>query len=669
MKTKLFTLFLALAASVGITSATPSASVSSDNPQIWPIVMDDETAEINQNNIVSDFRPNDDDNNLWIWDDTYVGRSASGANFYGNYYEDYVACSVVAPEGWSGMGFNIAKPTSVTAMQNLLNAIKVNPDDYYLHIAIKSTDEASHQFYIFGNDTTSFAIGTQTIEKGQVIGDFPRDGSWSEFYIPMAQLAISDVEVKNGTDILVVLSGNQVGAALNLDAIYFCNKYAKEQNFPETARGDVSHVKIGDLYYDLDGKTGTAEVTSEDIHSNYKGLTTADIPSSVTYYYDYGLPNVGYAFRVTSISESAFFDCGDLTSVTIPGSVTSIGSMPFAACTSLTQINVASDNPNYCSIDGVLFDKQQTALIQYPGGKQGTYVIPNSVTSIAMGAFFTCFDLTAITIPESVTSIERSAFYYCSGLTSITIPDNVTSIGEWAFALCSGITSLIIPASVASIGSAAFAGCPLTSITDLATTPQAIDEDVFIGNEEHPGADKSTCVLYVPEEAIALYKAADVWKDFQHIEVIPVEGEDEVQVVPTETTATISWSKVVGAYTYELVIRDGNGNIVFTLTFDAEGHLISLAFGAPARDNASQAAGFSFTVTGLTSGTTYSYTLQAKDSNGAVLQTETGSFTTLGGDAVDYVTAGKQSTKLLRDGQLFILRDGRTYTVQGQPLQ
>ena len=515
---------------------TTTPSFPTDEPLLWPIMLDEETAENYQSAIAGDFRLNGYDNNLWVWENTYTAGTATGKNFYG-LSEGWIALTVTAPTGWSGLGFNIANATSLTAIKNLQRAIVSDPDNYFLHLAIKSTDNASHQFYIFGNDNTSFAIGTQTIEKGSVIGDFNRDGTWQEFYIPMTQFAsaIADKEISSSIDILCVLSGNQVGAQLNLDAVYFCNKYAKEHNIPAVQDPDnYNHVKIGDLYYNLDGKTATAEVTSEDIYSNYKGLTTIDIPASVTY--------EGYSYSVTSISESAFYDCGDLTSVTIP-------------------------------------------------------------------------------------------------------------------------------ARVASIGSAAFAGCPLTTITNLATTPQVIDENVFMGNDEHPGANPSTCVLYVPEEAIALYKAAEGWKDFQHIEAIPVEGKDEVQVVPTETTATISWPKVTGAYTYELVIHDGSGNIVCTLTFDAEGHLISLAFGAPARDNDLQAAGFSFTVTGLKSGTAYSYTLQAKDSNGAVLQTETGSFTTLGADAVDHVTTDKQITKLIRGSQLFILRDGKAYTAQGQQLK
>ena len=218
-------------------------------------------------------------------------------------------------------------------------------------------------------------------------------------------------------------------------------------------------VQIGNLYYNLK-EDKTAEVTYDKVfnENNYKSLTTADIPASVTY--------SGTTYSVTSIGWYAFYECTGLTSVTIPNSVTSIGVYAFVSCSGLTSFSVAGDNSNYSSKEGVLFNKQQTTLIQYPARKQGEYIIPNSVTSIVDYAFYGCSGLTSLTIPNSITSIVDNAFTGCSSLTSITIPNSITSIGNEAFAGCSSLTSVTIPNSVTSIGTAAFYGCSgLTSVT------------------------------------------------------------------------------------------------------------------------------------------------------------------------------------------------------------
>ena len=157
---------------------------------------------------------------------------------------------------------------------------------------------------------------------------------------------------------------------------------------------------------------------------------------------------------VTSIGDSAFFDCTSLTSVTIPDSVTSIGEYAFYNCTSLTSVTI----PNSVTSIGEYAFYNCTSLT--------SVAIPDSVTSIGEYAFSHCTSLTSVTIPDSVTSIGRYAFYYCTSLTSVTIPDSVTSIGESSFYKCTSLTSVTIPDSVTSIGYKAFGSCEsLTSVT------------------------------------------------------------------------------------------------------------------------------------------------------------------------------------------------------------
>ena len=451
--------------------------------------------------------------------------------------------------------------------------------------------------------------------------------------------------------------------------------------------------------------------------NNYKGLTTANIPASVTY------NSVSYS--VTSIGESAFESCTGLTSITIPNSVTSIGygafdgctgltgelvipnsvtsigSYAFWGCTGLTSVTIPNSVTSigewaFDGCTGLTSPVYNAHVFAYmPTSYSGAYTIPDGIESIAGGALAHCTGLTSVTIPNSVTSIGQyafdectglasvtignsvtyigyRAFFGCSGLTSITIPNSVTSIGEWAFVGCTGLTSVTIGNSVTSIGNSAFLECTgLTSVTCFATTPPQLDYKVF---EE---VDKSI-PLYVPAESIEAYQAADKWKYFTNILPIGAQPADvtTTTVTPSATTVDIAWPQVTGAATYTIEIKI-NGELICTLTFNAQGQLISIALAAPSRNNApqrAQAAGFSFTVTSLDSGTTYSYTMTAKDNNGNVLKTESGTFTTTGDaqglDEISSSLQGGDSGRLIyHEGQIFILRGDKIYTLQGQEVK
>jgi hypothetical protein len=130
------------------------------------------------------------------------------------------------------------------------------------------------------------------------------------------------------------------------------------------------------------------------------------------------------------IAGSAFRHCENLTSVTIPNSVTGIVASAFYNCYGLTAINVDVANTVYSSVDGVLYNKDQTVLHTYPAGKSAvSFIIPNSVTGIGEGAFFDCISLTSVTIPNGVTSIGLFVFYGCISLTSVTFEGTIPSSG------------------------------------------------------------------------------------------------------------------------------------------------------------------------------------------------------------------------------------------------
>ncbi len=231
---------------------------------------------------------------------------------------------------------------------------------------------------------------------------------------------------------------------------------------------------------------GTAEIT------DYTGSATElTIPSEID---GYTVTSIGdYAFSntniisvripdsITTISDGAFCFCDSLTNISIPDSITSIGNDVFSYCSALISINVDENNSSYSCLDGVLFNKDKTALICYPRGKNDSiYDIPDGVNTIGYNAFYNCSALTSITVPDSANLIDVHAFYNCSSLTSVNIPNGVTTIGLRAFYNCSGITNITIPDSVTTIGDSAFRNCTglATSIT-IPDSVTSIGDDVF----------------------------------------------------------------------------------------------------------------------------------------------------------------------------------------------
>jgi hypothetical protein len=193
------------------------------------------------------------------------------------------------------------------------------------------------------------------------------------------------------------------------------------------------------------------------------------------------LTSVTIGTNVTSIGYVAFDRCPSLTNVIVSSSVTNIGGGAFQGCTSLSAITVDASNSFYSSVDGVLFDKSQTTLIQCPGGKTGSYTIPDSVASIGSDAFWKCIWLTNVTIGTNVTSIGAWAFADCISLISATIPNSVTSIGGWAFADCASLTSVTIGTNVTDIGVETFAGCTGLPSVAVPNSVTSIWDDAFLG--------------------------------------------------------------------------------------------------------------------------------------------------------------------------------------------
>ena len=291
---------------------------------------------------------------------------------------------------------------------------------------------------------------------------------------------------------------------------------------------------------------GSLERIPSYVFMGCSSLAAINIPDGVTYIGSSAfmgcsaLAEVGIPDSVTTIGGLAFSGCTSLKEITIPSGVTElyqatfdgcsslesveihegiekIGQYAFRNCVSLTAINVDEKNSNYTSVDGVLFDKAKTKLIQYPCGKMQTnYVIPDGVTNIESYAFYMCKQLKDITIPDSLTYIGYDAFMDCSNLervhivdlaawcgvginntnaspmnyakevylsgelaTDITIPDNVNSIGKYTFYKWRTLKNVTVSSNVSEIGNSAFYSCVSLEKVELSDGLTTIGSHAF----------------------------------------------------------------------------------------------------------------------------------------------------------------------------------------------
>jgi hypothetical protein len=204
------------------------------------------------------------------------------------------------------------------------------------------------------------------------------------------------------------------------------------------------------------------------------------------------LTSVTIPAGVTSIGNFGFYYCASLTSIAIPASVTSIGDNAFYGCSALAAIDVNPGNPIYASQNGVLFNKTLTALIQCPGGKAGSFTIPNGVTEIAKGAFSRCHLLVSVTVPGTISILGDQLFQYCTALSSVTLPSGLKAIGNSTFYGCSNLSSINIPAGVEYIGSNAFANCYALSYLSIPGAVKTIETSAFYDCTSLTGIDVSS---------------------------------------------------------------------------------------------------------------------------------------------------------------------------------
>ena len=473
----------------------------------------------------------------------------------------------------------------------------------------------------------------------------------------------------------------------------------------------------------------------DDAFYGCSGLTSVTIPNSVTrignsaFCNCSGLTSVTIGNSVTSIGGSAFYGCSSLTSVTIEAETPpTLGSDVFytnycpiyVPCGTLDSYKTAegwskyqyrikyAPYPSYAitkkaengnittsSTDFTMCDAEHPVICT-ANPDRGFYFVrwadgntenPRTIEltqDTTMEAIFDylltgkCGKDSALTWTFEPASMALNItgkgalsenYTYGTFIESLTIGNEINTIGERAFYGCSGLKNVILGSSVKVLEQGAFYNCSsIESITCYSQRPPTVNQDALYG------LDYST-IVYVPADYLETYKMHDVWGLY---DVRPLGAKNtetaDLNVTPAETTADVAWPAVSGAATYELVIKDKSGNVICTLVFNANGQLTQIAFNAPSRNNApqqTQAAGFSFTVTGLEEGTSYDLTITSKDNNGGTLDTKTVSFTTTGEPQgiEDVLSDQVQCTKVIREGQILILRGEKVYSLTGQEVR
>ncbi len=213
------------------------------------------------------------------------------------------------------------------------------------------------------------------------------------------------------------------------------------------------------------------------------------------------IPDTLGGYPVTVIGEGAFTDCGDMTAVTIPETVTTLGEWAFCF-TQITEITIPKnvveisystfmysrqllrfivdeENTAFSDIGDVLFNKAGTILICYPKAKTGGYTVPADVTEIADHACYEARKMDSLIISDGVTKIGESAFEYCTGLITVTISGSVTEISESAFYDCRRIISLNLGDGIERIGVSAFSDCEKITTLIIPATVTSIGVDAF----------------------------------------------------------------------------------------------------------------------------------------------------------------------------------------------
>ena len=395
-----------------------------------------------------------------------------------------------------------------------------------------------------------------------------------------------------------------------------------------------------------------------------------------------GCQNTIIPNSVTSIGNYAFENCSSLISITIPNSVTSIGDRAFYDCSSLDTIYIEATTP---PILGSSIFSYSIAICYIPCLAKAMYIASKWANYVELFAEYD-FEQTSGVCGEQLYWNYANAKLTITGdgamfddhaqcipwnwlqdsIKTIELNEGITHIADNSFNGCSALREITLPASLKVIGSSAFANCPrIYEVTCLAPEPPIAEASSFTNYDAY---------FHAYCDAQRYYSVDPVWKRFHNVECIVNENTitNNVTITPSDCEATVVWLSNDAAAAYSLVITR-NGVTFCTLRFNKYGQLTNISLAPSRTHNQQQAAeatstGYSFTITGLDAGTRYDYQFSVLNDSNESIDEYFGDFTTQGNapTAIDNIPSSTVNTcKLLRDGQLLIIRDGKTYNTMG----
>ena len=338
------------------------------------------------------------------------------------------------------------------------------------------------------------------------------------------------------------------------------------------------------------------------------------------------------------IGKGQFRICNNLEIIEIGDSLREIGAYAFHECPALWYIRMPKANAHFRAIDGVLYSADTTALAIYPCKHDGEeFVLPEEVRTLRSSSL-RAVNLRKLVLPKGLSQIENELFggYYLGNDVSAVID---------------------------------------TIVAPMMSVPATQGNSFNLLNQ-------GQTVLLVPCDSLAaIYRANNTWKGFA-IQVdstlleLP-EKEPEVETQPDEHSVQFTWPAVEGASYYTLIIwaNEERTEKICTLTFNSMGQLVEIDFSkhAPVRRTMNGTGSFSFRYNGLDENTHYWYTMSAYDAQDSGLFHTSGTFATAGAGTatgVDNEPSDQvQSTKVLRNGHIYLIYEGRMYDVQGKRVE